>query len=127
MDKRRCPKTILAVDDDPKHLELLAIKLDENGYRCIINQSGEEALKTIQVEKPKLVLLDIIMPHMNGLQTLREIKNLYPDIPVVMVTAVWDKEEGKECFKAGASEYITKPIDFGHLRDVVLLKIFTGE
>lgn len=124
MDIEEAKKTILAVDDDPKHLELLGIKLTEAGYRLIVAQSGEEALKNIKTEKPGLVLLDILMPEMNGFETLKRIKAIDPDIPVAMVTSVWDNEEGKKCFEAGAFEYITKPIDFNHLKDVILFKLF---
>lgn len=112
-------KTILAVDDDPKQLELLGAKLAQENYRLIVTQSGEEALKTIKMEKPDLVLLDILMPNMDGLATLKQIKKLDPDIAVVMVTSVYDNEEGKRCFEAGASEYVTKPVDFEHLKQVI--------
>ena len=120
-------KAILAVDDDPKHLELLGIKLTEEGYRLIVVQSGKEALKTIKIEKPGLVLLDILMPEMDGFETLKRIKAIDPDIPVTMVTAVWDNEEGRKCLEAGAYEYITKPVDFNHLKEVILFKLFVGE
>lgn len=124
MAEEKTKKTILAVDDDPQNLELLAAKLSESGYRLIIAQSGWEAIKTISMEKPDLVLLDIIMPEMNGFETLKRIKAIDPNILVAMVTSVWDDEEGKRCLEAGAFEYVTKPIDFNHLKDVILFKLF---
>jgi len=124
MDTEETKKAILAVDDDPKQLELLGIKLTEAGYRLIVVQSGEEALKTIKIEKPELVLLDILMPEMDGFETLKRIKAIDPGIPVAMVTSVWDDEEGKRCLEAGAFEYITKPVDFNHLKDVILSKLY---
>lgn len=124
MAEEKTKKTILAVDDDPQNLELLAAKLSESGYRLIIAQSGREAIKTISMEKPDLVLLDIIMPEMNGFETLKRIKAIDPNILVAMVTSVWDDEEGKRCLEAGAFEYVTKPIDFNHLKDVILFKLF---
>ncbi len=124
MGAEKTKKAILAVDDDPKQLELLGIKLTESGYRLIVVQSGKEALKAIELEKPGLVLLDLLMPEMNGFETLKRIKAIEPDIPVVMVTSVWDDEEGKRCFEAGAFEYVTKPIDFNHLKEVILIKLF---
>lgn len=124
MGEEEIKKAILAVDDDPKQLELLGIKLTESGYRLIVVQSGKEALKAIEIEKPGLVLLDLLMPEMNGFETLKRIKAIEPDIPVVMVTSVWDDEEGKRCFEAGAFEYVTKPIDFNHLKEVILIKLF---
>jgi CheY-like chemotaxis protein len=124
MDTKEAKKAILAVDDDPKHLELLGIKLTEAGYKLVVVQSGKAALETIKIEKPGLVLLDILMPEMDGFETLKRIKEIDPDIPVAMVTSVWDDGEGKRCFEAGAFEYITKPIDFNHLKEVILLKFF---
>jgi CheY-like chemotaxis protein len=127
MGEGEIKKAILAVDDNPEHLELLAVNLTEAGYRLIVVNSGAEALKTIEMEKPGLVLLDMLMPEMNGLEVLKRIKAIYPDIPVAMVTSVWDDEEGKKCLEAGAFDYITKPIDFDHLKNVILIKLFTEE
>lgn len=127
MGEEEIKKAILAVDDNPEHLELLAVNLTEAGYRLIVVNSGAEALKTIEIEKPGLVLLDVLMPEMNGFEVLKRIKAIYPDIPVAMVTSVWDDEEGKKCLEAGAFDYITKPIDFNHLKNVILIKLFTEE
>lgn len=127
MGEEEIKKAILAVDDNPEHLELLAVNLTEAGYRLIVVNSGAEALKTIEMEKPGLVLLDMLMPEMNGFEVLKRIKAIYPDIPVAMVTSVWDDEEGKKCLEAGAFDYITKPIDFDHLKNVILIKLFTEE
>jgi len=124
MVEEKTKKMILAVDDDPKQLELLAVKLAESDYRLIIAQSGQEALKVINMEKPALVLLDIMMPEMDGFETLKRIKAIDPNISVAMVTSIWDNEEGKRCMEAGAFEYVTKPIDFNHLKDVILIKLF---
>jgi len=127
MNKERIKKAVLVVDDDPKSLKLLAVKLTQEGYRVITAQSGEDALVAIKLERPGLVLLDIMMPQMDGIETLKRIKSLKPDIPVAMVTAVWDNEEGKRAFEAGAYEYITKPIDMEYLKMAVLIKLFPGE
>lgn len=124
MVEEKIKKMILAVDDDHKQLELLAVKLAESDYRLIIAQSGQEALKVINMENPALVLLDIMMPEMNGFETLKRIKAIDPNIPVAMVTSIWDNEEGKRCIEAGAFEYVTKPIDFNHLKEVILIKLF---
>lgn len=127
MNKKRIKKAVLVVDDDPKSLKLLAVKLTQEGYRVITASSGEDALVALKLERPGLVLLDIMMPQMDGIETLKRIKSLKPDIPVAMVTAVWDNEEGKRAFEAGAYEYITKPIDMEYLKMAVLIKLFPGE
>jgi DNA-binding response OmpR family regulator len=127
MNEDRTGKAVLVVDDDPRNLELLAVKLSQEGYRVITAQSGKDALESIKLEKPGLVLLDIMMPEMNGIETLKGIKALEPSIPVAMVTAVWDEDEARKAIEAGAYEYITKPIDMEHLRLAVLVKLFPDE
>ncbi len=124
MGNDKTKKAILVVDDNPTHLNLLGVKLSRKGYRLITAQSGEEALKAIELERPGLVLLDMMMPKMSGIEVLKKIKGIDSEIPVAMVTAVWDKEEGKKCFEAGAYEYITKPVDFNRLETAILVKLF---
>jgi CheY-like chemotaxis protein len=125
MNKEQPKKAVLAVDDDPMSLKLLAVTLNKEGYRVITAESGEDALEQIELEKPGLVLLDIMMPGINGIETLERIKAFDPDIPVAMVTAVWDEDEAKRAFKAGAYEYITKPVDIEYLKLAVLVKLFS--
>jgi len=123
----RTKKAVLVVDDDPKSLKLLALKLTQEGYRVITAQNGGDALDVLGLEKPGLVLLDMLMPDMNGLEVLKKIKALQPDIPVAMVTSVWDEDEVEKCREAGAYEYVTKPVDMHHLKMVVLTKLFPEE
>lgn len=130
MDEVKQRKYILVVDDDRKILKLVALRLAQAGYRAVATESGESALAHIMIEKPGLVLLDIMMPGMSGFEVLKRIKAMDPNVPVCpvcIVTAVYDEEEGKRCFAAGAYEYITKPIDFEHLQKAVLIKLFPGE
>lgn len=127
MNGEKYKKAILVVDDEPQNLELVATELTGKGYRIIVSDSGEKALKAMELEKPGLVLLDILMPGMNGFETLKKIKAIYPDIPVAMLTSIWDDEEYKRCIGAGAYEYVTKPIDFERLETVIFSKIFPGE
>ena len=117
----------MVVDDDPKHLKLLGLKLTEEGYRVITVQSGKDALEAIKIEKPGLVLLDMLMPDMDGFETLKRIKTIDPDIPVAMVTSVWDNDEANRAIKAGAYEYITKPVNMEYLKQAILIKLFPGE
>jgi len=127
MYPERTEKAVLVVDDDPKSLKLMEVKLTHEGYRVITAKNGKDALEMIKMEKPGLVLLDILMPEMDGIETLKRIKAFDQDIYVAMVTAVWDEEEAKKTFEAGAYEYITKPIDMEYLKLAVLVKLFPGE
>ena len=127
MNKEQTKKAVLIVDDDPAGLKLLAIKLTREGYRVITAQSGKSALETIELEKPGLVLLDIVMPEMDGIETLKRIKAFDPDIPVTMVTSVWGEKESTRAFRAGAYEYITKPVDKEYLKRAVLVKLALKE
>ena len=127
MNTEQTKKAVLVVDDDPTSLKLLAVTLIQEGYRVITAQSGKDALEQIKLEKPGLVLLDIMMPEMDGIETLKRIKAFDQDIPVAMVTAVWDENEAKRAFKAGAYEYITKPVDREYLKLAILIKLFPEE
>jgi DNA-binding response OmpR family regulator len=130
MDEVKNKKYVLVVDDDPKILKLVALRLAQEGYRAVAVESGESALAHIKIEKPGLVLLDIMMPDMSGLEVLKRIKAMDPNVPVCpvcIVTAVYDEEEARRCFTEGAYEYITKPIDFEHLKNAVLIKLFPDE
>jgi len=127
MTEEKEKKAILIVDDVAANLELISINLTQEGYRIITAESGFAALDAINFEKPGLVLLDIMMPEMDGIETLKRIKAIDPDIPVAMVTSVWDEKEANRAMDAGAFEYITKPIDFDHLKMAVLIKLLPGE
>jgi len=124
MSSEEHKKAILVVDDESEHLEIMGRRLAQGKYRVITADSGKKALRTMGVEKPGLVLLDIIMPGMNGFETLKKIKEIDREIPVVMVTSIWDEDEYKRCIGAGACEYITKPIDFERLETIILSKLF---
>lgn len=130
MNEAKNQKYILVVDDDREYSQMVALRLSQEGYRVVTVDSGASALAHIQIERPGLILLDIMMPGMYGTEVLKKIKALDPNVPVCpvcMVTAVYDEAEGRKCFAAGAYEYITKPIDFEHLKKAILLKLFPGD
>jgi len=81
-----------------------------------------EAIEKVREVRPHIVLLDIIMPGMGGIDTLREIKSINPKIAVIMITAVIDEELAKRAMQLGADEYITKPIDLFSVETAVMVK-----
>ncbi|HCY74974.1 MAG TPA: hypothetical protein DHV28_03565 [Ignavibacteriales bacterium] len=109
-------ETILLVDDELTYLELLKSILQQEGYSNVITESNPlnvpHILKSQSVD---LILLDIYMPQMNGLQLLEQITPEYPNIPVIIVTAIDDKEIALEAIKFGAYEFIIKPPDTDRL------------
>lgn len=109
-------ETILLVDDELSYLELLKSILQQEGYTNVITESNPLNVPGIlRTQNIDLILLDIYMPQMNGLQLLEQITPEYPNIPVIIVTAVDDKEIALEAIKFGAYEFIIKPPDTDRL------------
>ena len=108
---------LLLVDDEESFVSTLAERLRLRNYDTRIATNGEAALSEIQKERPDIVLLDLKMPGMGGLEILEKIKNGDPTIEVIMLTGQGDKQSCEEGLKAGASDFIVKPIDIGNLMD----------
>jgi two-component system alkaline phosphatase synthesis response regulator PhoP/two-component system response regulator VicR len=109
------------VDDDPKIVRVVEINLTREGYRVRTAADGEEALAAVAQERPDLVLLDVMMPRMDGFETLKRLKAdpASADIPVVMLTARAQDEDVFEGYGTGANWYLTKPFEPEELRRVV--------
>jgi len=106
--------TILVVDDHPDNRELLLRRLEKEGFRALGAESGREALSRIGKGGISLVLLDVMMPEMSGLEVLQSVREAYSaaELPVIMVTAKSQSEDVVEALGQGANDYITKPLDF---------------
>ena len=114
--------SILVVDDEQGILSALDTQLSLLGYEVKTCDNPEEALALIKAEKFHIVLTDINMPGMTGIELLREIKRIKPAIQVIMMTAFSTLEKTIDCWEAGASEYILKPFDeFNQVSDIVNL------
>ncbi|WP_102273903.1 response regulator transcription factor [Cytobacillus massiliigabonensis] len=103
-------KTLLLVDDESMMLDLLSLYLSPIGYHCIKKQSAREAITYLEAHPADLILLDIMMPDMNGLEACKKIRQTW-DTPIIMLTAMSDKSDIVKGLKYGADDYISKPFD----------------
>ncbi|CAG0963234.1 partial Response regulator PleD, partial [Anaerolineae bacterium] len=110
--------TILIVDDEPAGLHTLESILDGQGYQIVMAQSGPEALEKTRQLLPDVILLDVMMPGMDGFEVCRTIRNdpLLAEIPILMLTALDDRKSLLNGLESGADDYITKPYDRYALR-----------
>lgn len=111
--------TVLIVDDDPEIIRLLSKILSNDGYKVIDAQNGRKALEKVEKGGIDLVVLDLVMPEMGGIETLKEIGNVTPKLSVIVLTGHGDLETVREAMTLGAYEYITKPFDADFVRAVV--------
>ncbi len=107
------PSTILIVDDDPIGREMLAVLLAPEGYRLIFAIDGAEALSQAALLLPDLILLDAMMPKMDGFEVCRRLRTdpLLGEVPVIMLTALDNRESRLQAIEAGADDFISKPFD----------------
>lgn len=112
--------TILVVDDDPEIVMLLSkILLNEEGYNVMDAQNGLEALRKVERGGIDLVILDLIMPEMGGIEVLKRLGDIAPKLPVIVLTGHGDLQTAREAMMLGAHEYITKPFDADFVKAVV--------
>jgi two-component system response regulator (stage 0 sporulation protein F) len=110
---------ILIVDDEQPVLDVLSEYFQSQGYTTATAQGGAEALAVIERQRPDLVLLDVRMPGMDGLEVLRRVRQSDQGLAVIMVTANEDLALARETLKIGAFDYVAKPFDFQYLDRVV--------
>ena len=110
------PKKILIVDDEPEMLDLLKIHLGNNKYDIVSAMEGESCLKTAASEKPDIIILDLLLPGISGIEACRRLKENddTKDIPIIMLTAAGNDMASKGLEK-GAVSFITKPFDISNL------------
>jgi len=113
----KSPPLILIVDDNPANVEIFQMRLAANNYKIITAMDGEAALRMAKNHLPDLILLDIMMPKMDGISACRHIKSdpSLPFMPIIMVTAKADSKDIVAGLEAGGDEYLTKPVDHAAL------------
>lgn len=114
---------LLIVDDEAEICDFLKSFFEERDYQVKTASSGQTALQVVDQFKPHVVLLDIKMPGLDGIQTLGSLKKKYPRIKVIMVTALETRDKIEECLRLGADNYITKPLSLEYLENDVREKI----
>ena len=109
----RTPARILIADDTPANVRMLEKRLQHNGYDVVVARDGEEALAVAHATHPDLILLDIMMPKVDGLAVCRRLKGdpAFPFTPIIMVTAMADSKDVVAGLEAGGDDYLTKPVD----------------
>jgi DNA-binding response OmpR family regulator len=105
---------IVIVDDDPAIVKFVRANLEANNYATAVAINGNEALKAVELEQPDLVLLDIMMPEMDGFEVCRRLRE-WSIVPIIMLTARGDENDKVRCLEMGADDYISKPFGVNEL------------
>ena len=115
------PGTLLVVDDDEANRDMLSRRLERKGFAVTVAEDGIRAIELVRERPFDLVLLDVLMPGLSGLEVLRELRLAYPatELPVIMATALAESGDVVEALCLGANDYVSKPLDF----PVVLARI----
>jgi class 3 adenylate cyclase len=113
----RTPARILIVDDNPTNVKVLATRLTAEGYEIVTAADGEEGLAAARAQTPDLILLDVMMPKLDGFEVCRRLRAdaSFPFTPIIMVTAMADSRDVVAGLEAGGDEYLTKPVDHAAL------------
>ncbi len=111
--------TVVVIDDEKSVVNLLRAILEMDGYLVYEALTGPLGLGVVEAVEPDAVLLDVMMPGMDGVEVCRQLKGTRPELPVVILTARDDRDLERRCFGAGADRFLTKPLLPGQLTDVV--------
>jgi DNA-binding response OmpR family regulator len=108
---------VLAVDDNPQNLQFLGKLLSDNGYEVGMAQNGQQALNFVRKNEPDLILLDIMMPGMDGYEVCERLKKDFfaQQIPIIFITAMTESQDIIKGFEVGGADYVTKPFNSGEL------------
>lgn len=121
-----CPGKILVVDDDPEVRMATRDFLSIKGYDVAVAEGGCEALRMLDASPADVVLLDVAMPDMDGMETLKRIVAAHPAMPVIMVTANADIEITSKVLQLGAADYVPKPFDLDYLDQAISIQLSAG-
>jgi DNA-binding response OmpR family regulator len=112
-------KKVLIVDDDRDIVQIVTTMLEGRGWQIDVAYGGNEALEKVSASRPDVILLDIMMPGMNGIEVLKKIKKIDANARIIMITAFGDVESYLDSMELGAYEYINKPFETNELLEMV--------
>ena len=107
---------VLVIDDEQSILKTFKLRLAKWGYQVLTAFSGDSGIKKLRNYKCQVVITDLKMPGLSGQEVLKEVKERYPDIEVIMITGYATIEAAVETMKAGAFDFLVKPLNFEHVR-----------
>jgi DNA-binding NtrC family response regulator len=110
---------VLLVDDEPHFVKLLAERLEGRGCNVETAGGGPEAIDKVKGEPYDAIILDLLMPDMDGLETLKQLKEINPDLQVILLTGHGTIDKGVEAMKLGAMDFVEKPADFKELLEKI--------
>jgi DNA-binding NtrC family response regulator len=110
---------VLLVDDEEQFLKVLSQRLEGRGLKVDTSTSGEEALKKVKGKDFDAIILDLVMPGMSGIETLKRIRSENPDLQIILLTGHATVEKGVEAIKAGAVDFVEKPADMNKILEKI--------
>ena len=127
-EKKHTP-VVLVVDDDPALRLVLRHTMEQDGYYVIEASNGLEAIQATVRQRPDLILMDAIMPEMDGFRAISELKAMrdFESLPILIITSLDDDQSVSQAFSVGASDYINKPINWSVLKHRVRRLLYTAE
>ena len=120
-------RTVLVVDDEAQIRKMLIKFLNRNGYTAHEAEGGAQGLSLVRTLKPQVILLDISMPGMDGIETLKRLRQEQPESTIIMISGHADRETALQALDLGAHDFIEKPLDFDYLKRTLLVKMLTAD
>lgn len=117
---------ILVIDDNAAVVNLLAASLSAEGHTVVSALTSDEGLELVTRIQPDLVLLDVVLPGMNGIEVLKRVRAINPKTRVIMLTGNVDPSDVRKALELGALAYVDKPFDFTHLKSLVAMALREG-